>query len=38
VGVLIDALSGRGTLEAALTGVDPQVVHRLGALARYFAA
>jgi uncharacterized protein (TIGR03083 family) len=38
VGVLIDALSGRGTLEAALTGVDPQVVHRLGALARYFVA
>jgi len=33
---IIDALSGRGTVEDALVGTDPDVVHRLGALARMF--
>jgi hypothetical protein len=31
---VIDALSGRGTVEDALGGTDPDVVHRLGVLAR----
>ena len=35
---LIDALSGRGDLDAALPGVDSETVHRLGVLSRLFNA
>jgi uncharacterized protein (TIGR03083 family) len=35
-GAIIDALSGRGAVEDALPGTDPDVVHRLGVLARIF--
>jgi uncharacterized protein (TIGR03083 family) len=38
VAAIIDALSGRGRVEEVLRGVDPEVVHRLGALARMFAS
>jgi hypothetical protein len=34
VASIIDALSGRGIVEDALAGTDPDVVHRVGALAR----
>jgi hypothetical protein len=34
--VIIDALSGRGSVEHALTGFDADLVHRLGALSRLF--
>ena len=33
---IVDAISGRGSLEDALPGEDPALVHRLGALARIF--
>jgi uncharacterized protein (TIGR03083 family) len=33
---IIDAVSGRGSVELALAGCEPAVVHRLGALARFF--
>ncbi|HZQ85309.1 MAG TPA: maleylpyruvate isomerase N-terminal domain-containing protein [Acidimicrobiales bacterium] len=36
VAAIIDAVSGRGSVEDALAGYDPAVVHRLGALARFF--
>ena len=36
VSAIIDAVSGRGSVEEALAGYDPAVVHRLGALARFF--
>ena len=36
VGPIVDALAGRGDVAAALAGTDPDVVHRLGALARSF--
>ena len=35
---LIDALSGRSDLDAALLGVDAEIVHRLGVLGRIFNA
>jgi uncharacterized protein (TIGR03083 family) len=35
---LIDALSGRGELDAALPGVEAEIVHRLGALSRVLNA
>jgi uncharacterized protein (TIGR03083 family) len=35
VASIIDALSGRGIVEDALAGTDPDVVHRVGALARW---
>jgi uncharacterized protein (TIGR03083 family) len=35
---IVDALSGRGDVEEALSGVDPDVVDRLGVLARIFRA
>jgi len=34
---VVDAISGRGSLEDALTG-DPEVVHRLGSFARFLTA
>jgi hypothetical protein len=37
-GAIIDALSGRGSLEGALAGTDAEIVHRLGGLARLFLA
>lgn len=36
VAAIIDALSGRGRVEDVLSGVDPEVLHRLGALSRLF--
>lgn len=33
---VIDALSGRGDIEQALAGLDPDLVYRLGALSRLF--
>ena len=33
---IIDAISGRGSLEEALPGEDPALVHRIGVLARIF--
>jgi uncharacterized protein (TIGR03083 family) len=36
VGTLVDALAGRGDVAAELAGTDPDVVHRLGVLARSF--
>lgn len=38
VAAIIDAVSGRGSVEEALAGRDPAVVHRLGAMARFFDA
>jgi len=35
VASIIDALSGRGIVEDALAGTDPDVIHRVGALARF---
>ena len=35
--VVSDALSGRGSLDDALDG-HPAILHRLGSLARFFAA
>lgn len=34
--VIIDALSGRGSVDQALAGFEADLVHRLGALARLF--
>jgi hypothetical protein len=34
---IIDALLGRGSLEEALAGTDPDIAHRFGSLARIFA-
>jgi hypothetical protein len=34
--VVVDALCGRGPLEEALPDEDPELVHRLGVLARIF--
>jgi len=36
VAAIIDAVSGRGSVEQALAGCDPAIVHRLGAMARFF--
>ncbi|MBV9666099.1 MAG: maleylpyruvate isomerase N-terminal domain-containing protein [Actinobacteria bacterium] len=36
IAAMIDAVSGRGSVEDALAGCDPAVVHRLGALAQFF--
>lgn len=36
VAAIIDAVSGRGSVDEALAGYDPAVVHRLSALARFF--
>jgi hypothetical protein len=33
---IIDALLGRGSVEEALAGSDPDIVHRFGSLARIF--
>ncbi|HZQ84453.1 MAG TPA: maleylpyruvate isomerase N-terminal domain-containing protein [Acidimicrobiales bacterium] len=38
VAAIIDAVSGRGAVEDALAGCDPAVVHRLGAMSRFFDA
>ena len=38
VAAIIDAVSGRGSVDEALAGCDPAVVHRLGAMARFFDA
>jgi uncharacterized protein (TIGR03083 family) len=35
---VVDALSGRGAVKDALPGTDPEVIHRLGVLARLFNA
>jgi len=36
VAAIIDAVSGRGSVEDALAGCDPAIVQRLGAMARFF--